>query len=168
MKTVSFLKKLINFYFYLLILSFGAVAIVLPIRYRNGKPNNLSVVVGDYNLSDLSFWKFSIILLVFLVLLSLYIRAVFLLKTCLNHLSNGNYFSILVTTSFKKAGKLFIISGICFSVFSFILGFILSNKITFIADNTLILSLIMGLFLMFLSEVFVKARKTEEENNLTI
>jgi hypothetical protein len=167
MKTISILKKLIKFYYYFLVLAFGALAIVVPIQYRNGKPNNLSLV-GDYNLYDLSFWKFSIILLVFLALLSLYIRAVFLLKKCLNDLSNSNYFSILVTTSFKKAGKFFIISGICFSVFKFVLGLILTNNIKLVADNTLILPLIMGLFLMFLSEVFVKAKKTEEENNLTI
>jgi hypothetical protein len=42
------------------------------------------------------------------------------------------------------------------------------NDIRIGIDNTLVLLSFMGLFFMFLSEVFAKARKTEQENNLTI
>jgi len=160
MKTISTFKKAINFYFYLLILIFFVLAFVIPIQYANDTDTPINFIERV----DI----FSINLLGFLVLFFLYIRAVYLIKNCLNDLSNGDYFSKKVTLNFKKAGKLFIISGIGVLVFKFVLRLTFVGDIWLGIDHAFMLSLVLGLFLMFLSEVFTKARKTQEENDLTI
>ncbi|WP_438976621.1 DUF2975 domain-containing protein [Polaribacter sp.] len=167
MATISILKKLINFYFYFLVLIFIGIAILLPILYKKGEDFGLNLIDG-YDFSTLSFGEFLTVILICLGICYLYIRAVYLIKKCLNSLSNGDYFSKLTTHNFNKAGKLFIISGISFSVFKFILRLVLLNDVKVGLNNTLILSLIIGLFFMFLSEVFTQARETKKENDLTI
>jgi len=167
MKTISTFKKAINFYFYLLILIFFVLAFVIPIQYANDTDTPINFI-EDFDFSGLRVDIFSINLLGFLVLFFLYIRAVYLIKNCLNDLSNGDYFSKKVTLNFKKAGKLFIISGIGVLVFKFVLRLTFVGDIWLGIDHAFMLSLVLGLFLMFLSEVFTKARKTQEENDLTI
>lgn len=168
MKTISILKKLINIYFYLLVISFIALAIIPIIQYKKGKFGTFHIFSDNYDMSNLSFGKFIFVILIILVLLVIFIRAIYLLKNCLNDLHNGNYFSELVVNNFNKIGKLFLIYSVCSYVFAFIFRFFLLNSINFGIDHSLILSVIMGLFFLFLSEAFSKARNTEQENELTI
>lgn len=90
------------------------------------------------------------------------------LKKCLPDLSNGNYFSDLVIRNFKIIGKLFLICGIGAWLSKIVLRLAFMSDVRIGIDNILVLLTIMGLFFMFLSEVFAKAKKTEQENELTI
>ncbi|NMH87424.1 DUF2975 domain-containing protein [Flavivirga algicola] len=167
MKTISTLKKLIDFYFYFLALGFIIWIIVIPIMFKTGKFNTLDFL-DDHDISNLSFGRFMMMILVGAILYYYFLKAIYLLKKSLNDLCNGNYFSELVISNFNEIGKSFLICGIGAAVFKFILRLVFLSDIKLGIDNFLIISIIIGLFFMFLSEVFIKARKAQQENNLTI
>ncbi|WP_345166421.1 DUF2975 domain-containing protein [Algibacter aquimarinus] len=166
MKTLKTLKKLIKFYYYFLLTGF-IIFIILPILFTNGMVKSFNLVEG-YDFNRLELFEFSLIILVLVCIYYLFVRAIYLLKSTLKDLSEGNYFSELVITNFKTIGKLILACGISFSLYRFILRLLLLSEIKPGIDNGLIVSIILGLFFMFLSEVFAKARKTKEENDLTI
>jgi len=167
MKTISALRKLINFYFYLLTLGFIIVTIILPVLFYQDKVDKLTIF-DELDFSNLHLGEFLIIMFFVAIIYFQFIKAIYLLKKCLNDLSNGKYFSELVITNFNKIGKLFLFCGIGFSVLKFVLRILLLNDIKIGLDNSLIFSIIVGLFFMFLSEAFKKAGNLEEENELTI
>ncbi len=167
MKTVIILKKLIGVYYYLLLLGFICMVVVIPFLFRNGEIVDLNIIEG-YGLSRMNTWKWMGILFVVASIYALFVRAIYLLKGSLNDLSSGNYFSELVIKNFNRIGKLFLICGIGFSAFRFALRLVLLRDIKLGMDNVLMLSVIIGLFFMFLSEVFAKAGRVQEENDLTI
>lgn len=167
MKTISSLKKLINIYYYILVIGFIVFTIVLPVLFSLDKLKYL-YFIKEYDLSKLSLMSFLSIILVSSVIYFLFLKAIYLLKKSLEDLTDENYFSGIVIKNFNRAGRLILIVGICNTIFKFLLQFILMDKVEFGVNNSLILSIIIGLFLMFLSEVFEKGRKTQQENDLTI
>ena len=98
----------------------------------------------------------------------LYFKSISLLRSTLNDLSKGNYFSGLVITNFRRFGQLCIACGIGHLIIPIILGFFVTGTTTLTINSTLWLFLVIGLFFMFLSEAFTKAKQIENENNLTI
>ena len=169
MKAISILKKLINIYFYLLVIGVSATIIYTPFRLINGKMDNVHIIgFSDYDISQLRDGMFLTMLIVLLFLYYFFIKTIFLLKNCLNDLSDGNYFSDLIIKSFKKIGRLSIICGFGFSIHQFLLRFIFDNEMRLVLSNTFMISIIIGLFFMFLSEAFAQAKQTKEENELTI
>ena len=166
MKTLETLKKLINFYYYFLVLGFVFFTL-LPILFWFGKIKSLDLIKG-YDFNNLNLLELFVITFVLICIYFFFVKAIYLLKGTLKDLSEGNYFSELVINNFKIIGKYVLISGISFSVFRFILRLILLSDIKIGIDNTLIISIIIGLFFMFLSEAFAKARQVKQENDLTI
>ena len=169
MKTISILKRLINIYYYLTLISlvasvFGIASFFLT-RNSEMNPKILGMYV-DFN--KLTYPKIILVLMVIIILYYVYIKAISLLRNSLGDLSSGNYFSELIINNFKKIGKLFILSCVIGLVSKVIFGFLLESKFKFEFDSSIFLFLIMGLFFLFLSEVFAKAKKIEEENDLTI
>ncbi|WP_203256464.1 DUF2975 domain-containing protein [Hyunsoonleella ulvae] len=167
MKTIEVLRKLINMYYYLLLLVLVGIVIFIPIKIQQGKAMDLKMI-EDYDTSSLSIPSLIAIVVVLTVIYILFVRAVYLLKDTLKDLSEGNYFSELITNNFKMIGKLILICGISYAVFKFVMRLLLLKDIRLGIDFSLITPIIIGLFFMFLSEVFTKARLTEQENNLTI
>ncbi|SEP78093.1 Protein of unknown function [Hyunsoonleella jejuensis] len=167
MNTIEVLRKLINIYYYLLLLVLVGIVIFIVTIFQQGETVDLKVIEG-YNTSSLSTQKLIVITAVLVVIYILFVRAIYLLKGTLKELSEGNYFSELITENFKMGGKLILICGVSYAVFKFVIRLLLLGDIRFGIDFSLITPIIIGLFFMFLSEVFTKARKTQEENDLTI
>ncbi|MHB0753882.1 DUF2975 domain-containing protein [Polaribacter sp. M15] len=167
MKTIATLNKLIHIYYYLLLIIFVITVAVLPILFGLGKIKSLDLN-GEYDVANLSLPQFAMIIFFNATIFILFLKAIFLLKNTLTDLTNGNFFTELVIQNFKKIGKLILITGISYSVLNFILRIIILNDIKLGINNSLIVSILIGLFFMFLSEVFAKARKTKQENDLTI
>ena len=167
MKTINTFKKIITVYFYLMAICNAILFMVLPILFLQGKFTKLEYL-DNYDISDLSFGQFLLMLLVAAFLQYQYIKAIYFLKNSLTDLSTGNYFSELVIVNFKKIGKLFLICGVGGWLFKIILRLAFMSDIKVGVDHTLILLTIIGLFFMFLSEVFAKARRAEQENKLSI
>lgn len=167
MKTILLLKKLINFYYYLLLLVLLLFVAILPILFATDKIKSINIVEG-FDLSNLSALQFALLLISSAVIYLLYICAIYFLKESLEDLSNENYFSEKVIKNFNTSGILILISGVCSTVFNFLVDLIFINELKFSLDNSFLLCTLIGLFLMFLSEVFEKGRKTKQENDLTI
>lgn len=169
MKTISIVKKLINVYYYLMLISLIASVIGIGTFFitRNSEmnPKILGIHV-DFN--QLTYSKIMIVIAIIVVLYYVYIKAINLLRKSLGDLSSGNYFSELVINNFNKIGKLFLISCMIEFFGKIVFGILLKQKFTLGLDSSIFLFLIMGLFFLFLSEVFAKAKKIEEENDLTI
>jgi hypothetical protein len=134
---------------------------------RNSKMNP-KVLGINVDFSQLSYSKIMIVIGVITALYFVYIKAIYLLKNSLDDLSSGNYFSLLVINNFNKIGKLFLISCVVEFVGRIVLRVLLEKKIGIELDSSVFLFLIMGLFFLFLSEVFAKARGFKQENDLTI
>lgn len=167
MKILAILKKLITFYFYITLLGFLFLLIGVPIMYY--KEFALPITsMQDYNVSNLSTGKFIAIYIVTGLIFFQFLKALYLFNNSLKDLSTGKYFSELVIDNFKKMGAAFLICGVSFWLFEVILRFTLINDLRIgVHDGFLLLS-ILGLFFLFLSEVFAKARITKQENDLTI
>ncbi|MFI1772829.1 DUF2975 domain-containing protein [Thalassobellus citreus] len=167
MKSISILKKLINIYYYLLVLILVAGALSFPLLFFK-KKYEVKFIGYLIDLNSLNYVNVCIIFILIITLWGLYFLAIKRLRKSVQDLSTGHYFSQLVVTNFKKSGILFLISGAGEFIAKIILSVILKNEFKLSLDTSTILFVIMGLFLMFLSEVFQKARELKQENDLTI
>ncbi|MEP1488953.1 MAG: DUF2975 domain-containing protein [Algibacter sp.] len=167
MKTISTLKKLINFYFYFLVFGFIAIPIAAIIHFNNDTFTSI-FFFKDYDLSNSHRGVILTIILIGELIYYQFIKVVYLLKNSLNDLSDGHYFSDLIVHNFKKIGRLSIIWGVVFSVYEFLSRFLIVHEMRLVINNTLLISIITGLFFMFLSEAFAKANLAKQENDLTI
>lgn len=167
MKTIKILRKLINIYYYLLLFVLVGIVIFVSILFQKGETIDLKIIEG-YDTSSLSIQKLMAITVVPIVIYLLFVRAIYLLKSTLKDLSEGNYFSELIINNFKMIGKLILICGVSYAVFKFVIRLIILRDIRFGIDFSLITPIVIGLFFMFLSEVFTNARETKKENDLTI
>lgn len=175
MNTISVLKKIITIYYYFAIFGFLVVTIGFPIVFGIKKnkanleePLNLSLFDMTLDGSEMSLGAFITIMIIAGIILFQFLKGIHLFKKSLQDLSNGNYFSELVVSNFNKIGQCFLIFGFGQWLFKIVVQLIVSNDLNLGIDNTLILSSIFGLFFLFLSEVFAKARETKQENDLTI
>lgn len=167
MKTIEVLRKLINIYYYLLLFVLVGIVIFIPIKIQQGEAMDLKMI-EDYDTSSLSIPSLIATVLLLTVIYILFVRAVYLLKGTLKDFSEGNYFSELIIKNFKMIGKLILICGFSYAVFKFVTRLVLLNDIRLGIDFSLLTPIVIGLFFMFLSEAFEKARLAEQENNLTI
>ncbi len=120
----------------------------------------------DY--SSMSNLNIVITIVVAIVLYFFFFQSIYYLKSSINDLESGNYFSLLVIKNFKKTGILFLILSISEFFGKIIFSLLLNSEIKLEFDSSIFVFFIMGLFLMFLSEVFNKARNIQQENELTI
>ena len=166
MNTIKILKKLITLYYYLTILGFLFIIVIVPITYFKGIELPINYM-NDFNIYNLSTGKFISIYIVAIFIYFQFLKGLHLFKASLKDLLNGQYFSELVTNNFKKIGSAFLICSLCFWAFNFVLSFAILKELRIGINNAPIL-LFIGLFFLFLSEVFTKARITKQENDLTI
>ncbi|WP_136482073.1 DUF2975 domain-containing protein [Cognatitamlana onchidii] len=167
MKTIEVLRKLINMYYYLLLFVLIGIVIFISIMIQQGEVADLKII-EDYDVSNISTLKFLALISVPTTIYILFVRAVYLLKETLKDLSEGNYFSELIIKNFKMIGRLILICGVSYAVYKFLARLVMLGDIRLGIDFSLITPIVVGLFFMFLSEVFAKARLAEQENNLTI
>ncbi|MFC4635155.1 DUF2975 domain-containing protein [Dokdonia ponticola] len=168
MKSLSFLKTLINIYYYLMLLAFAIGLITAPILLFTQKKYDISFLGTTINLTDITLWKSSIALVLIAIIFFLYFRSIHLIKNSVDHISKGAYFTEYIIGNFKKIGKLFIGVGIGATAVKMVITLLLESQIGFSLDSTLFIFIILGLFFLFLSEAFEKASQLKEENELTI
>ncbi|TWO33853.1 DUF2975 domain-containing protein [Seonamhaeicola sediminis] len=175
MKTITILKKIITAYYYLAIFGFLFLTIGFPIIFSIKKnkvsleePIELNFMDMNIDVSNMGLGAFIAIIVIGAIILFPFLKGIYLFKKSLHDLSNGNYFSDLVVTNFKKIGVCFLIFGFGQWIFKIAVQLIFVNDLKLGIDNTLFLSSILGLFFLFLSEAFAKAKETKQENDLTI
>ncbi|WP_397363943.1 DUF2975 domain-containing protein [Olleya sp. R77988] len=170
MKAIKILKTIINIYYYLLIVGLLVKAIRVFNDIINGQIKHSKPKFLDENLdfANLSNTKIIVIIIIGVVLYCLLYLAVESIKNSLTDLEAGNYFSDLVINNFKKAGIILVFLSAAEFLGKISLWLYIKVKPKFEFDASITAFLLMGLFLMFLSEVFKKGKEVKEENDLTI
>lgn len=168
MKTIKLLKRLIDIYYYLLIIVMIAGLVTVPL-FLSGEKYNVRFLDENIDLNALTMVKSILIIMLIVVLWLFYFKAIRALRFTVLELSKGRYFSRLVVYNFKRVGRLFLICGIGEIIAKAVLFFILSTGTYRIGiDTSVLVFIIMGLFFLFLSEIFAKGKQLQDENNLTI
>jgi hypothetical protein len=168
MRSINILKKLISLYYYVMIIGFVGAIISLPLLLFTNNSYEISFLGNKVDLGLLPLYKSLITLLLVGTLYYLFFRSIRLIKLSLTDLSEGNYFSPLVISNFKQIGILFLVCGFGSAFVKVVLGFLLSNMFKVGIDSSWVIFIIMGLFFLFLSQVFAKAQNLQEENDLTV
>ena len=168
MRKLNILKALINIYYYVMIIAFIAGFITIPLLLFTKQSYKISPFGHQVDIGALSGVKSILIVIVLGLVLYFYFRAIHLMRITIKELEEGHYFTDGVIANFKKMGTFFLISGIGFFLFNIILKLLLESRLSISLDSTLFFFVIVGLFFMFLSEVFKVAKDAKEENDLTI
>ncbi|WP_343910054.1 DUF2975 domain-containing protein [Aquimarina litoralis] len=167
MKPIYILKKLINFYYYFVGFGIGISFISLLYRFFVPKMINPHFLESETLYSSDSI-KVTVTQLLYIAMLFIFFKAIELLTKSLSDLSEGNHFSSTVIKNFKNSGRLFIILSIVEISAKIFTNLFLESKFVFKLDTSIILFPIIGLFFLYLHEVFSKARTLQNENDLTI
>ncbi len=169
MKTIKLLKTLIDIYYYLFLIAITFSIITLPILLFTDQSYEISMADSQtFDLGGLSLMKTFIVFFSIVLMILVFFYTIRLVKRTVDVMYRGKYFSSLVIKNFKKIGQLFIVCAIGSSFLKFILKAVTLNIFSFKISSTFLLFLIMGLFMMFLSEVFGIAKRHKNENELTI
>ena len=163
MKPIIILKKLINLYFYLLgiglfqwfVALFVGKQVILPFIGESGfyTSTDIEVIIAK-------------ILGFALSLIFLY--SIALLQQSTKYLSQENHFTNQIITNFKMIGVLFIVLAFSKFICKIIFTIFFDSEIHFILDTSIILLPVIGLFFLYLSQVFSETKAIQSENELTI
>lgn len=169
MKSAVLLRNIISITYYLLA---AACVVVLGIL--------IYAIVGDGNsaveiFKDSNDFKITTrpalytVLTYSLISFGFWIYLFRLIRNLMDSLTSGSIFTKFQITSFKLIGQLLILLTVIDTLFSFLFEVIFIDrvniKIGFI-DFWLLIAL--GLFFIFISEIFNKAKSYKEENELTV
>jgi hypothetical protein len=168
MKAIVILKKLVYVYYYLLLI--GLIAWPIRALFKIIKKSDYVIKAFgvNKNTNEVSMYEGLSLIVAAFIFIAIYTRAIYLIKQSINDLSSGNYFTSQVISNFKGVGFLFLSCGIGEIIMKFILGLLFNSKMNIKFDTSIVLFIIMGLFFLFLSEVFKEAKQNKEENDLTI
>lgn len=167
MRKIHILKAIVDFVWFISVPAILILLVLIPgiffidITFLDFKMNNIHLTANNV---------VSKILIDFLALAYLLIiYSLFLFRKTLKFFLRSKIFDEVVIKSFSKIGTLLVISGLITLFISFIAIYLYSQKISFeLGLNSNIIIICLGLFFMVLSEIFNIAKKTKQENDLTI
>lgn len=171
MKPPLLLKTILDICYILLIVSFGASTIFF-IYLLFSSENYVPLEYNGYQIHELTRGVISLLFSEILVS-ALFIYLIHLIRNLIRSFFDGKLFTRLQISLFRLTGQFIILTTILQAVISLIADIYLKGEvhITPGLDNSfgsfwLILAL--GLFFIYLSKVFHKAKSLKEENELTV
>ncbi|WP_299884558.1 DUF2975 domain-containing protein [uncultured Lacinutrix sp.] len=169
MKTIKLLKKLIDVFFVLLLLSLFIYIVVgiLYFGFSDLLPEG-AIEVQDFIVKDKAM---SIFFTILAIAFGFFVKGVFHLRKTIPLLLTGDYFSETITKHFRACGIIFIYVGLTALLVHLISQWYLNSIIWIRIDTQIYMFLfliIIGLFFKLFSIVFSKARDLKQENELTI
>lgn len=170
MKSISIIKKAINIFYYLFILTFAfeSIKFMYYLILGNFDKLNPKFINDVINYTDTSGILTIVSNIIGLGLIYLFVLVIENLRLSTFELEQQNYFNDVVINSFKKAGGLLLIFAVIQLVSKFIFPVLLNTSFKLTSGHFPIFHVLIGLFFIFLSDVFKKAKKVTEENDLTI
>ncbi len=147
---------------------FAIGMIVIPYRLSTHKKMEMIFSIDAIDLNYLSSLQTNIILLYLAGIYILYILAIKLIKDTVDQLSKGVFFTTEISRKFKNIGRYFLVIGIYGSIVKWLIDLIAFSRMTTNIEVTMLVFILFGLFFMFLSEAFAKAKSINDENDLTI
>lgn len=170
MRKLNILKTVLDIFWVFSIIGVIGTIIFIPFYLFDSDMNIPLKINGQLIDSQTLFSKIIVIITIFSALLFIY--CVYLLRKVITMFQKMEIFSDEVVRLLNLIGKLIILSSIISSVSLYIYNSV-ENKhanlgLDFGASNSLIVSIILGLFFMVISEIFKIAKNMKEESELTI
>ena len=170
MRKFNILKALLDIFWVFSIIGVIGTIIFIPFYLFDSDMNIPLKINGQLIDSQTLFSKIIVIITIFSALLFLY--SVYLLRKVITMFQKMEIFNDEVVRLLNLIGKLIILSSIISSVSLYIYNSV-ENKhanlsLDFGGSNSLIISIILGLFFMVVSEIFKIAKNMKEESELTI
>jgi hypothetical protein len=169
MKNLRILKSLIDILYLvaLLITIFLFIGVINLALYGGMLPG---MSINGAKITNPS-WLANVVLLIVLISGILFCYAVYLLRQTIGHFMKREFFIQKVVVNFRKVGIFTVLSSVI-SPAAVLLYNIVENgdlELTFgFGFDSLLVTLIVGLFFMVLAEVFKIAQNLKEENELTV
>ncbi|GAA3775624.1 hypothetical protein GCM10022271_04720 [Corallibacter vietnamensis] len=168
MKLIRQLKMCIDIYYYLMLLTFIVGVVIVIASFFTTNTYDMEILDESIDVGVLNVFEKFFILVSIITVFGVYFSTIRLIKKTVDMLSKGAYFTTHVIKNLKKIGKLFIICAFGFLAVKFVVNMILFSEFLIGISSTFMVFLIIGLFMMFLSEAFSNAKKIKEENDLTV
>lgn len=167
MKPISILRKLITLFYYLM--GIGLIKELFTLIFRFFSPKMIQPpFLQTEELYSSDTVKVMLLQIIFVLLIITFFRTIQILRQLLNDLANRNHFSEKVTNNFKSVGILFIILSVGELVAKILANYLFGLGFTFPVDSSIVLFPVVGIFFLYLSEIFTEAREIQLENNLTV
>jgi len=171
MKTLHLLRKLISFIYGLFLIVF--VIFILVVLYTTLSGNEFSDKLTFTNYEISNTFQIKILLCVYTVITSAYIYTLYLFKKLVYDFSPKNIFSSLQIFYLSRIGRLIIGITISEVITNFLLKLFYKNSFEVGMESGRLFEnyffiIAVGLFFIFLSEIFKIAKNQKEENELTI
>jgi len=168
MKRLNVIQLLINAIFILFVVMVGNRLYVYPIGMIREQilPYGLDFSKEENTLLVKAFASVEIVLILIFVL------AIFLLRSTIKYFLDKNYFAPKVSKHFISAGYLFVFLGVSNFIFKKMIGLFIDfgYPLSFIQglNGNDIFMIFIGLFFIFISKAFFQAKAMQQENDLTI
>ena len=170
MRKLNILKTVLDIFWVFSIIGVIGTIIFIPFYLFDSDMNIPLKINGQLIDSQTLFSKIIVMVSIFSALMFLY--SVYLLRKVITMFQKMEIFNDEVVRLSNLIGKLIILSSIISSVSLYIYNRIEDKNVDltldFGASNTLIISIILGLFFMVISEIFKIAKNMKEESELTI
>lgn len=169
MKNLGILKSLIDIlYFITLLITVFLFIAVCNTAFFGGMLPGMSI--NGVKMGNPS-WLSNVMMVFVLISCMLFSYAVYLLRQTIEYFMKREFFIPKVIVNFRKIGLFIILSPVISAAAVFLYSIFENDKmeLTFgFGFDSLLVSLIVGLFFMVLSEVFKIAKNLKEENELTV
>jgi Protein of unknown function (DUF2975) len=168
MKKLNIIKLLINTTFILFIVVVVNRIFKYPIAMirEKGAPYGF-----DFSREE-NTWVAKIFASTEIILILLFVLAIYFLKSTVKYFVDKNYFAQKVSKHFIRAGYLFIFLGVSNFIFKKLIGVFLDfgYALTIMqgSDGNDIFMIFIGSFFVFISKAFFQAKEIQQENDLTI
>ena len=170
MRKLNILKTVLDIFWVFSIIGVIGTIIFIAFYLFDSDMNIPLKINGQVIDSQSLFSKITVMVSIFSALMFLY--SVYLLRKVITMFQKMEIFNDEVVRLLNLIGKLIILSSIISSVSLYIYNRIEDKNVDltldFGASNTLIISIILGLFFMVISEIFKIAKNMKEESELTI
>ena len=170
MRKLNILKTVLDIFWVFSIIGVIGTIIFIAFYLFDSDMNIPLKINGQLIDSQTLFSKIIVMVSIFSALMFLY--SVYLLRKVITMFQKMEIFNDEVVRLSNLIGKLIILSSIISSVSLYIYNRIEDKNVDltldFGASNTLIISIILGLFFMVISEIFKIAKNMKEESELTI
>ena len=169
MKSSIWLRNIFSIVFYLMIILWIIILALLAFSTFINSDKILDFLSESENIIIGSQQALITVLLYSLISLGFWIYIIRLARNLMGNLIDGPLFTKFQAASFKLIGQFLILIAIIDTLSNFLFKAIFNNQIQIKFEfSTFFLIISIGLFMIFLSNIFERAKIYKEENQLTI
>ena len=167
MKKLNALKTIVDVVWIISLIGVPFIFICSVITFINPEIVKIPIKILNNNV-DIKTITGKTTVFVGFICMGLYVYGLYLFRKLLSCFQTKLIFEESTIIILKKLGNVFIISSLIYSLTLFLISFSNNKATIIIGDGPFLYLLMIGLFLIVLSEVFEMGKKIKEDNELTI